>query len=144
MAAVDHDFGSGGPILLPFGAKDYPHLFATADKEAVTFLLNESDLGGRSSSETGSTAVFTGSPTLVGNPPTAGAVNDGLWGHMAAFAGTGPTGKPTDYLYYEGTGWGGTASRYVLDFDGANPARRLLRPAYIQGCPERDLVGPDR
>lgn len=129
MTAVDHDFGSGGPILLPFGTKDYPHLFATADKEAQTFLLNQSRLGGRSKSATGSTAVFTGSPSLVKEPEPAGGggVAHGLWGHMAAFAGVGPTGKATDYLYYEGTGWGSTDNMYVLSFDGANPKKPVLK-----------------
>jgi hypothetical protein len=125
MTAADHDFGSGGPILLPFGTKDYPHLFATADKEAVLYLLNESSLGGRSSSATGSTAVYTSSPSLVRDPSTSGGVLHGLWGHMAAFAGVGRTG-PVDFIYYEGTGWGGTDNMYVLNFDATNPAKPVL------------------
>ncbi|HTX81903.1 MAG TPA: PQQ-binding-like beta-propeller repeat protein [Streptosporangiaceae bacterium] len=127
MTAADHDFGSGGPILLPFGTRRYPHLFVTADKEAVLYLLNEASLGGRSSSATGSTAVFTGSPSLVDNPTTLGAVNHGLWGHMAAFAGITPKRKHADYIYYEGTGWGSTDQMYVLSFDGAKPARPVLK-----------------
>jgi hypothetical protein len=127
MTAVDHDFGSGGPTLLPFGTKNYPHLFVTADKEARVYLLNESSLGGRSKSATGSTAVFTGSPSLVDNPTTDGGVAHGLWGHMAAFAGVGPTGAPTDFIYYAGVGWGGTDNMYVLNFDGANPAKPVLQ-----------------
>ena len=125
MTAADHDFGSGGPILLPFGTKDYPHLFVTADKEAVLYLLNESGLGGRSSSATGSTAVYTSLPSLVGDPSASGGVLHGLWGHMAAFAGAGRTG-PVDFIYYEGTGWGGTANMYVLNFDATNPAKPVL------------------
>jgi hypothetical protein len=125
MTAADHDFGSGGPILLPFGTKDYPHLFVTADKEAVLYLLNESSLGGRSSSATGSTAVYTSSPSLVRDPSTSGGVLHGLWGHMAAFAGAGRTG-PVDFIYYEGTGWGGTDNMYVLNFDATNPAKPVL------------------
>lgn len=126
MTSVDHDFGSGGPILLPFGTKRYPHLFVTADKEARIYLLNEARLGGRSKSSTGSTAVFTGSQSLVYDPTTSGGVAHGLWGHMAAFAGVTPTGQKTDYIYYEGTGWGGTDQMYVLNFDGANPNRPVL------------------
>jgi hypothetical protein len=126
MTALDHDFGSGGPILLPFGTKDYPHLFATADKEAYFYLLNESSLGGRSGSATGSTAVFTGSPGLVDDPAANAGTDHGLWGHMAAFAGVSRTGKPVDFIYYEGTGWGSTASMYVLNFDATNPARPVL------------------
>ncbi len=126
MTALDLDFGSGGPSLLPFGTKNYPHLFVTADKEAVIYLLNESSLGGRSSSATGSTAVFTGSPGLVRDPSANGGVDHGLWGHMAAFAGVGATGRPTDFIYYEGTGWGGTDNMYVLNFDATNPAKPVL------------------
>jgi PQQ-like domain len=126
MTALDHDFGSGGPILLPFGTKTYPHLFATADKEARIYLLNEASLGGRSKSPNGSTAVFTGSQSLVYDPATYGGIAHGLWGHMAAFTGHTPNGKHVDYIYYEGTGWGGTDQMYVLDFDGANPAKPVL------------------
>jgi len=126
MTALDHDFGSGGPILLPFGTKTYPHLFVTADKEAVIYLLNASSLGGISSSATGSTAVFTSTPSLVNDPPNNGGVFHGLWGHMAAFAGVGPDGQPTDYIYYAGVGWGGTDNMFVLNFDGTDPAAPVL------------------
>jgi len=129
MDLTDHDFGSGGPILLPFGTKDYPQLFVTADKEAYIYLLNPYNLGGRSSSATGSTAVFSGSPALVDDTITdgAGSTDHGLWGHMAAFAGRLPTGKPADYIYYQGTGWGATDNMYVLRFDDRNPARPVLQ-----------------
>jgi hypothetical protein len=125
MTALDHDFGSGGPILLPFGTRDYPHLFVTGDKEARIYLLNETRLGGRSSSPTGSTAVFSGSPSLVDQ--AQGEVDHGLWGHMAAFAGVGQNGKADDYIYYEGTGWNSTDKMYVLKFNGANPAKPVLQ-----------------
>jgi hypothetical protein len=134
MNYYDHDFGSGGPILLPFTTPDYPKgLFATADKEAYTYLLNAASLGGRSGSATGSTAVFTGQPSLVDNPPsiagTTPYVTHGLWGHMAAIAGTVTSGKTTtddDYIYYEGTGWGSYDQMYALKFNGANPAAPTL------------------
>jgi hypothetical protein len=124
-ATADHDLGSGGPITLPFGTSTYPHLIATAGKEAQIYLLNRASLGGRSSSETGSTAVFTGTGDLVGNP--AGTVAHGLWGHMAAMAGVGPAGNALDYIYYAGSGWGSSAPMYVLKFDGTtNPAAPTL------------------
>jgi hypothetical protein len=126
MTALDLDFGSGGPILLPFGTTAYPHLFVTADKEAVIYLLNQTSLGGRSSSADGSTAVFTSSPGLVHDPSTNGGVLHGLWGHMAAFAGIARSGKPTDFMYYAGAGWGGTDNMYVLNFDSTNPAKPVL------------------
>ncbi len=127
MTALDHDFGSGGPILLPFGTKRFPHLFLTADKEARIYLLNEYNLGGRSSSPYKSTAVWTSSPSLVNDPSAEEGVEHGLWGHMAAFAGIGPAGKHLDLVYYEGTGWGSTDNMYVLEFDGARPAKPVLK-----------------
>ncbi|HEY6785751.1 MAG TPA: choice-of-anchor D domain-containing protein, partial [Trebonia sp.] len=139
MTQYDHDFGSSGPIVLPFGTKDYPHLIATADKEADVFLLNEASLGGRgknstTTAATGSTAVFTGSPSLVGNPITNDYSSDadvehGLWGHMAAFAGIGANKQPADYLYYQGAGWGSSGPMYALKFDGTNPAAPKLEDA---------------
>jgi hypothetical protein len=137
MTQYDHDFGSSGPIVLPFGTKDYPHLIATADKESDVFLLNEASLGGRGANSTttaaiGSTAVFTGSPSLVGNPITTNYsstqdVEHGLWGHMAAFAGVGANKQPTDYLYYQGAGWGSAGPMYALKFNGDNPAKPILQ-----------------
>lgn len=126
MSSLDHDFGSSGPILLPFGTQMYPHLFATADKQAQLYLLNAASLGGRSSSATGSTAVFTGSPSIVGET-TVNGTEHGLWGHMAAFDGLASNGSRTDYLYYEGTGWGSQAPMYALRFVRASPSRPVLR-----------------
>jgi HYDIN/CFA65/VesB family protein len=128
MNATDHDFGSGGPILLPFTTSAYPHgLFATADKEAVIYLLDKDNLGGSSSSATGSTAVYTSSQSLVNDPGT-NVTAHGLWGHMAAaaFSGTGSDGLPNDYIYYEGTGWGSTDNMYALKFDGTDPSAPAL------------------
>ena len=121
---VDHDLGSGGPITLPFGTSSYPHLIAIAGKEAQVYLLNQGNLGGRARADTASTAVFTGTGSLVYN--TSRSTSHGLWGHMAAMAGVGPTGGTMDYIYYEGTGWGGTAPMYVLKFNGSDPAAPTL------------------
>jgi hypothetical protein len=136
MASFDHDFGSGGPVLLPFTTSAYPKgLFFTADKEAYSYLISAASMGGRSSdsSATGSTAVWTGQPSFVENPPSASAtipsVGHGLWGHVAAIAGTvtsGSTTTPADYIYYEGTGWGQYAQMYAFKFDGSNPAAPTL------------------
>jgi hypothetical protein len=123
-STADHDLGSGGPITLPFGTSTYPRLIATAGKEAHVFLLSQASLGGRSATETGSTAVFTGDDSLVNNPP--GTLGHGLWGHMAAMAGVGPAGEAMNYIYYAGTGWGSTAPMQVLQFDGTNPAAPVL------------------
>jgi hypothetical protein len=122
----DYDLGSGGPAILPFTTKNYPQgLIVEAGKDARIFLLNTASLGGRSTSETGSTAVFTGSPSLV-NTPANSATGHGLWGHMAAFAGVGPNGQATDYIYYAGAGWAHTDNMYALKFDGGNAAAPVL------------------
>jgi hypothetical protein len=124
----DFDLGSGGPAILPFTTKNYPQgLIVVAGKDARVFLLSAASLGGRSSSETGSTAVFTGSPSLVNDP--AGSTAHGLWGHMAAFAGIGANGTPTDYIYYAGAGWNSTDNMYALKFDSTNPAAPVLTNA---------------
>jgi predicted lipoprotein with Yx(FWY)xxD motif len=85
LAAHDQDFGSGGPVALPFGTAAHPHLLMEAGKDGRIFLLDRDSLGGRNST--------TDHPVYV--TPVAYA---GQGGHPAAFAGTGGA----DYLYYHG------------------------------------------
>lgn len=108
----DGDFGSGGPVGLPFGTSTYPNLLVQAGKDGRVFLLNRSNLGGR---ETG--------PKHTDNPVSVSGPYPGQWGHPAAFAGSGGN----DYVYYVGTG--GNVSSYLraLKFNGANPAHPVLQ-----------------
>jgi predicted lipoprotein with Yx(FWY)xxD motif len=85
LAAHDQDFGSGGPIALPFGTSAHPHLLMEAGKDGRIFLLDRDNLGGRNSK--------TDHPVYV--TPTA---YPGQGGHPAAFAGSGGA----DYIYYHG------------------------------------------
>lgn len=85
LAAHDQDFGSGGPVALPFGTSAHPHLLMEAGKDGRIFLLDRESLGGRGSK--------TDHPVYV--TPIAYA---GQGGHPAAFAGSGGA----DYLYYHG------------------------------------------
>ncbi len=85
LAANDQDFGSGGPVALPFGTTAHPNLLMEAGKDGRIFLLDRDSLGGRGSK--------TDHPVYV--TPIAYA---GQGGHPAAFAGTGGA----DYLYYHG------------------------------------------
>ncbi len=85
LAANDQDFGSGGPVALPFGTSAHPHLLMEAGKDGRIFLLDRDNLGGRGST--------TDDPVYV--TPIAYA---GQGGHPAAFAGSGGA----DYLYYHG------------------------------------------
>jgi predicted lipoprotein with Yx(FWY)xxD motif len=85
LAAHDQDFGSGGPVALPFGTTAHPHLLMEAGKDGRIFLLDRDNLGGRNGT--------TDHP--VYETPVA---YEGQQGHPAAFAGTGGA----DYLYYHG------------------------------------------
>ena len=96
LDAGDTDYGSGGPVGLPFGTSQYPHVLAQAGKDGRIFLLNRDDLGGREQGR------GHGDDALSVTQPY-----NGQWGHPAAFGGT-PTltaanqGHASDYLYYIG------------------------------------------
>jgi hypothetical protein len=84
LDSTDQDFGSGGPVLLPFGTPTYPNLLVQSGKDGRVFILNQANLGGRGS--TTDHAVSTNGPY------------QGQWGHPAAFAGA----NGQDYIYYLG------------------------------------------
>ena len=98
LDAGDRDFGSGGPVGLPFGTASYPDLLVQAGKDGRVFLLNRDNLGGREQGAKGTDdAVSQAGPF------------QGQWGHPAAFADT-PTvttanaAAANDYAYYVGSG----------------------------------------
>ncbi|MGH3400703.1 MAG: choice-of-anchor D domain-containing protein, partial [Streptosporangiaceae bacterium] len=95
LDAGDVDFGSGGPVGLPFGTSTYPDLLVQAGKDGRVFLLNTDGLGGREQGPGG-----TDDAVAVAGP------YQGQWGHQAAF-GPDPTvtdgaTDSGDYLYYVG------------------------------------------
>jgi hypothetical protein len=96
LDAADTDFGSGGPVGLPFGTTTYPNVLEQSGKDGRVFLLDRDNLGGREQGAGGTDAV------LGQSGPYAG-----IWGHPATFADT-PTltqvTAPTadDYVYYVG------------------------------------------
>ena len=47
LDAGDTDFGSGGPVGLPFGTTTYPDVVVQAGKYGRLYLLNRDNLGGR-------------------------------------------------------------------------------------------------
>jgi Abnormal spindle-like microcephaly-assoc'd, ASPM-SPD-2-Hydin/PQQ-like domain len=112
LDAADRDFGSGGPVALPFGTSTYSHLLVQAGKDGRVFLLNRDGLGGR--------GATTDKPVSVSGPYA------GQWGHPAAFAGTGGN----DYVYYVGSNDylralkfnASTASKPVFTSAGTSPA----------------------
>jgi hypothetical protein len=99
----DGDLGAGGPVGLPFGTSNYPHLLVQAGKDHRVFLLDRDSLGGRETGRGGTdNPVFTGGPY------------GGQWGHPAAYAGAGGH----DYVYYSGSGEGSSDYLRVLHFNG--------------------------
>jgi Abnormal spindle-like microcephaly-assoc'd, ASPM-SPD-2-Hydin/PQQ-like domain len=89
----DLDFGSGGPVGLPFGSSKYPDLLVQAGKVGEVYLLNRNHLGGRDQGPGGTDDMVS----VVGP-------YGGQWGHPAAF-GPAPTvdaASSDDYVYYVG------------------------------------------
>ena len=54
----DIDFGSGGPVGLPFGTQKYPHLMVAIGKYGTLYLLNRDNLGGREQGPDGTDAAL--------------------------------------------------------------------------------------
>ena len=77
LDAADTDFGSGGPVGLPFGTRSYPHVLVQAGKDGRIFLLNRDYLGGREQ------ARGLGDRVLSVTAPF-----HGQWGHPAVFGNT--------------------------------------------------------
>jgi PQQ-like domain/Abnormal spindle-like microcephaly-assoc'd, ASPM-SPD-2-Hydin/HYDIN/CFA65/VesB-like, Ig-like domain len=96
LDAADTDFGSGGPVALPFGTATYPDVLVQAGKDGRIFLLNRDSLGGREQASGGKDADLS-----VTTP------YGGLWGHPATFGDTTPltsanAATADDYVYYVG------------------------------------------
>jgi hypothetical protein len=96
LDAGDKDFGSGGPVGLPFGTTTFPDVVAQAGKYGRLYLLNRNNLGGRQQNsvggdedllEIGHLAALFGSPGVFGDTTTLTASN---------------AAKSNDYLYYVG------------------------------------------
>jgi outer membrane protein assembly factor BamB len=96
LDAGDKDFGSGGPVGLPFGTKTFPRIVAQAGKYGRLYLLNRNSLGGRQQNSVGGDedlflvghlAALFGSPGVFGDTTTLTASN---------------AAKSNDYLYYVG------------------------------------------
>ena len=95
LDAADLDFGSGGPVALPFGTSTYPNLMVAAGKYGRIYLLNRNNLGGQSQGPSGTDASLRIICCFAGE-----------WGHPAAFADT-PTltssnsAAANDFLYFD-------------------------------------------
>jgi PQQ-like domain/HYDIN/CFA65/VesB-like, Ig-like domain len=96
LDAADTDFGSGGPVGLPFGTSTYPDLLVQAGKDGRIFVLNRDNLGGREQGAGGTDAAVSEAGPYAGQ-----------WGHPAVFANTptltaSDTATANDYVYYLG------------------------------------------
>lgn len=153
---TDGDFGSGGPVGLPFGTPSDPDLLVQAGKDGRVFLLNRDNLGGRSQG-----------PGGTDNDVSMTGPYGGLWGHPAAF---GPTASVTtassdDYVYYVGrsdvmrylqfgasasgtptltdvantsTQFGYSSGSPVVTSDGDNPSSAVVWEVYSSGSDGAD------
>ena len=133
LDAADTDFGSGGPVGLPFGTSSYPDVLAQAGKDGRIFLLNRDNLGGREQ------GPGSGDAVLGVTKPYRGE-----WDHPAVFGNTSTltaanAGSARDYLYYMGQSdylrvfkFGVSSSGKPTLSDVANTA---LKFGYTSGSP---------
>jgi len=95
LDSQDLDFGSGGPVALPFGTSTYPHLMVAIGKYGRFYLLNRDNLGGMQQGASGSDASLRIICCFAGE-----------WGHPAAFADTATltsnSAAANDFLYFTG------------------------------------------
>jgi hypothetical protein len=96
LDSQDLDFGSGGPVSLPFGTSSYPDLMVAIGKYGRFYLLNQDSLGGSQQGPNGSDASLRIICCFAGE-----------WGHPAAFADTASltssnSAAANDFLYYVG------------------------------------------
>jgi len=97
LDSADLDFGSGGPVGLPFGTPAYPHLMVAIGKYGTLYLLNRDNLGGREQGPNGTDAALRAICCLAGE-----------WGHPATFASRATLTRADsatahDLLYYVGS-----------------------------------------
>ena len=133
LDAADTDFGSGGPVGLPFGTSRYPHVLVQAGKDGRIFLLNRDDLGGREQ------ARGLGDRVLSVTAPF-----HGQWGHPAVFGNTttltaSNAGAANDYLYYIGKNDSLRVLKFMVNSLGVprlnDVANSSLQFGYTSGSP---------
>lgn len=146
LNAEDLDFGSASPIVFPFGKRT---LAAAGSKEAVVYLLDANNLGGRSN---GRDAVPPHNKPLYQSPLLG---NDrqyyagmGVWGAMSTALGAngdrwlyipmwGPPAKDgPKYRFSYGAAPNGSVMAFKVVANGDNPS---LEAQWIS----RDLLMPD-
>ena len=135
----NEDFGSGGPVGLPFGTPADHALLIQAGKDGRVFILNRDNLGGREQGPGGTDHV------LAEAGPYAG-----LWGHPAAF---GPVSivsasSTPDFAYYVGKGDVMRYLRFGANASGAPTVTEVANSTtnfgYTSGSPVVTSNGNDR
>ncbi len=135
----NEDFGSGGPVGLPFGTRADPALLIQAGKDGRVFILNRDNLGGREQGP-GGTDSF-----LAEAGPYAG-----LWGHPAAFGpvSTVSASSTPDFAYYVGKGDVMRYLRFGANASGAptvtDVADSTTNFGYTSGSPVVTSTGNDQ
>jgi len=156
LDADDEDFGSGGPVGLPFGTRADPALLVQAGKDGRVFVLNRDNLGGREQGPGGTDHV------LAETGPFGGQ-----WGHPGVFGPTASLAAAStdDFVYYVGnsdvmrylrfgatasgaptitdvadstTSFGYTSGSPVVTSDGNNPASAVVWEVYSAGISGAD------
>lgn len=139
LDADNEDFGSGGPVGLPFGTPADRALLVQAGKDGRVFVLNRDNLGGRDQGPGGTDRV------LAEAGPYAG-----LWGHPGVFGpvSTVSASSTPDFAYYVGKG---DMMRYLRFGARASGAPTLTDVAdstttfgYTSGSPVVTSDGNDR
>jgi len=69
LNGMDHDLGSGGPLMVPDQQGSFPHILIQAGKEGRILVLNRDHLGGYASGATSNTNILQDIPGKI----------DGLW-----------------------------------------------------------------
>ena len=141
LDAADTDFGSGGPVGLPFGTSKYHAVLAQAGKDGRIFLLNRYYLGGRKQARRGGDHVLSVTRHYRGE-----------WDHPAVFGDTSPLttanqGAARDYLYYVGRSDALRVFRFRVSKSGhptlSDVANTALTFGYTSGSPVVTSNGTD-
>ena len=140
LDAADIDFGSGGPVGLPFGSKAFPRLLVQAGKDGRVFLLDRDGLGGRMRAPGGGDAYVSKTGPFGGQ-----------WGHPAVFGDTttvtaSDSRRSADYVYYVGMNDYLRALKLRVSKAGrprlADVANTTLRFSFGSGSPVVTSDGP--
>ncbi len=141
LDASDTDFGSGGPVALPFGSKAFPRLLVQAGKDGRVFLLNRDNLGGRMQGPGGTDAYVSKTGPFGGQ-----------WGHPAVFGDTTTVSardsrRSSDYVYYLGKNDYLRALKFRVNHAGrpslAAVANSTMRFGFSSGSPVVTSDGTD-